>query len=141
MNDCATLEQQITAQRVSEAKRLGTLPKHFGQHMLTVEGYVYDLLTRFCEDYTGGIWDFYELSNGGFYMTPPECSYAIRVDSNGFEGTLSADATGITVCLFVFSHLSFECERASDLFARHFHRLRQYAIHHPEARLIFAAID
>jgi hypothetical protein len=141
MNDCATLEQQVTAQCVPEAKRLGTLPKHFGQHMLTVEGRIYDFMFQFCRDYNGGIWEFHELSNGGFYMTPPERSYALYVHGNWFRGTLSADAAGITVCLFAFSHLSFEYEHAADLFGRYFHRLREYAANHPEARLIFSAID
>jgi hypothetical protein len=59
---------------------------------------------------------------------------------NPAEGTLSADAAGITVCLFTFSHLSFQ-QPAEDVFSRHFYALREFALDHKEAGLIFAAID
>jgi hypothetical protein len=60
--------------------------------------------------------------------------------SNGFEGSLSADAAGITVCLFTFSHLSFQ-QPSEDVFSRHFYALREFALDHKEAGSIFAAID
>lgn len=140
MNASATSSNKVEAYRVSEHARIGTLPRHFGMHMLTVEGRIYDFLSQFCSAYQGGVWKFYELSNGGFYMTPPEEeSYDLHVDSNGFEGRMSPDAAGITVCLFAFSHLSFAY--TTDVFSRHYHRLYEFAQNHPEARLIFAAID
>ena len=129
----------VEAWPVPEAARIGTLPRHFGIHMLTVEGRIYDFLSDFCPSYGGGVWRFYELSNGGFYMSPPEDCYELTVAGNGFRGLLSADAAGITVCLFAFSHLSFEF--TTDVFARPYHLLRDYAKDHPEAGLIFAAID
>jgi len=58
----------------------------------------------------------------------------------GFEGTLSADAAGITVCLFTFSHLSFQ-QPSEDVFSRHFYALREFALDHKEVGSIFAAID
>jgi hypothetical protein len=63
-----------------------------------------------------------------------------RVHSNGFEDVMSADAAGITVCLFAYSHLSFQFP-AEARFSRHFYQLRAYALEHPEASLILAAID
>ena len=107
--------------------------------MLTVEGCIYDFMTQFARTYSGGAWRFIELSNGGFYMTPPEDAYDLRIDSNGFEGRMSADAAGITVCLFTFSHLSFAY--ATDIFNQHFDWLREFALEHREAMRIFAAID
>jgi hypothetical protein len=53
---------------------------------------------------------------------------------------VSGDAAGITVCLFTFSHLSFEYSQV-ELFARHFHCLRDFAVSHVEAQKIFGAID
>jgi hypothetical protein len=82
----------------------------------------------------------FELSNGGFYMAPNSGPYKFGVYSNGFEGTLSGDAAGITVCLFTFSHLSFQ-QPTEDVFSRHFYALREFAMDHKEARSIFAAID
>ncbi len=87
----------------------------------------------------GGCWQFYELSNGGFCMSPPQGTYELRIDGNGFAGRMSADAAGITVCLFAFSHLSFDYP--IELFTQHFHWLRDFAAEHAEARVIFAAID
>ena len=85
------------------------------------------------------MWQFFELSNGGFYMSPPEDSYELTIHSNGFRGHMSADAAGITVCLFAFSHLSFEY--TTDIISRHYHWLLEYAKDHVEASAIFAAID
>ncbi len=139
MNTSFTAVDRIEAWPVPEHARIGTLPRHFGRHMLTVEGRIYDFLSQFCAAYDGGVWNFYELSNGGFYMSPPEGTYELIIDSNGFRGSLSADAAGIAVCLFAFSHLSFEY--TTDIFGRHFHWLREYATDHPEAGVIFSAID
>jgi hypothetical protein len=132
--------QKIEAYLVLEDARMGTLPRHFGARMMTVEHTVYHFMRKFVADYKGGFWDFYELSNGGFYMATTSEPVKFNVDSNGFEGTLSADAAGITVCLFAFSHLSFQ-QPTHDMFSRHFYALREFAMGHMEAGLIFAAID
>jgi hypothetical protein len=64
---------------------------------------------RLTPKYSGGYWRFLELGNGGFYMAPQARGrFEIRMEGNGFEGEMSADAAGITACLFVFSHLSFQ---------------------------------
>ena len=139
MNAFAPSAYNVEAYSVPEDARMGTLPRHFGVHMLTVEGHIYDFLSQFCAAYGGGVWQFLELSNGGFYMSPPEGTYELQVDGNGFKGRMSADAAGITVCLFTFSHMSFEY--ATDIFSRHFYQLREFAQSHPEAAVIFAAID
>jgi hypothetical protein len=132
--------QKIEAYRVLEDARVHALPRHFGSRMMTVESVIYTFMREFVASYKGGFWDFYELSNGGFYMAPNSDPVKFRVHTNGFEGTLSADAAGITVCLFTFSHLSFQ-KPAEDTFSRHFYHLRAFALDHPEASLIFAAID
>jgi Antirestriction protein len=132
--------QVITALQVSQERRIHTLPKHFGRHMLQVEHTAYGFMRELANQYAGGYWQYFELSNGGFYMAPQaEEGFDIKVDGNDFAGRLSADAAGITVCLFTYSHLSFQIhdERLSD----HYHTLREYAYGHREATLIFAAID
>lgn len=108
--------------------------------MLTVEYAVYALMRKLANQYTGGFWRYVELSNGGFYMAPErEGTFNIRVDTNGFEDQMSADAAGITACLFALSHLSFQIQH--DSIARHFHQLRDFALEHAEASVILAAID
>jgi hypothetical protein len=136
MNTCTHVE----AYRVNAHARIGTLPRHFGRHMLIVENRIYELLREFSTDYTGGYWHFYELSNGGFYMAPELETARLVIASNRFEDQMSGDAAGITVCLFAFSHLSFE-HREVEAFARHFHRLRDFAVEHGERQKIFGAID
>ena len=46
--------QKIEAYRVSDHARIGTLPRHFGSRMMTVEGKIYDLMGEFVADYDGG---------------------------------------------------------------------------------------
>ena len=131
---------RITARRVDDSQRLMTLPRYFGHRLMIFESAVYDFMHRLAPDYRGGFWQFYELSNGGFYMAPDRASYRFCVDSNGYEGVLSADAAGIAVCLFTYSHLSFRDTHAG-LFGERFHQLREFALDHAEANEIFAAID
>ena len=140
MNASATTVAKVESFPVPDNARLGTLPRHFGIHMLTVEGRIYDLLSQFCSSYDGGFWKFHELSNGGFYMSPPEGdSYVLNVEGNGYLGRMSSDAAGITVCLFAFSLMS--SEYTNEVFANHYHWLREFALNHPEARAIFRATN
>jgi hypothetical protein len=131
---------RITAQVISENERLDALPRHFGARFLRVEDTVFELMRQFATQYVGGFWDMFELSNGGFYMRTGSERLRFRVPSNGFKGVMSSDAAGITVCLFAYSHLSFQCPADTRL-SRHFYLLRAYALEHSEANLIFAAID
>jgi hypothetical protein len=108
--------------------------------MTVVEHAVYHFMREFVREYKGAFWEFYELSNGGFYMAPASEPVRFDVHSNGFAETVSADAAGIIVCLFAFSHLSFQ-RPEQDVFSRHFHKLREFALSHAEAKLILAAID
>jgi Antirestriction protein len=73
-------------------------------------------------------------------MAPTHESLHVCVRSNGYEGQMTADAVGITVCLFAFSQLAFQY-REVESFSRHFHRLRDFALTHAESVEIFAAID
>jgi hypothetical protein len=131
----------ISAMLVPDAQRLDFLPRHFGRQMMAVEQHLYSRLSELSLDYTGGYWNFYDLSNGGCYLAPtaPECM-RIVVQGNDFEGTMSADAAGITATLFTLSELSFRFKHAEVLGTR-FHQLRDFAGDHAEAALIFRAID
>jgi hypothetical protein len=140
MNSIDTTSQKIEAREVANDERLQTLPRHFGRYMLDVEYAVYAFMRKLANQYTGGSWAFFELSNGGFYMAPEcETTFGISVDGNGFEGAMSADAAGIIVSLFALSHLSFQIPEES--IAQHYHQLRDFALEHAEARAILAAID
>ena len=62
---------------------------------------------------------------------------------NGYEGTMSGDALGVTCCLYAYSQLSFGGPRElAEECARQYHLLREWMLSgHPEAREILAAID
>jgi hypothetical protein len=131
---------EVQAQMVPAHLRLTILPKRFRRNMMIVEAAIYDWMRTLCLGYRGAYWEFYELSNGGFFMAPAlNTRLEVKVDGNGFCELMSAEAAGITACLFAFSHLSFRIpdEAISD----HFQWLREFAVLHPEARAILAAID
>jgi hypothetical protein len=135
-----TTSQTIEAREIPNDERLQALPRHFGRHMLKVEYAVYAFMRRLSSQYTGGYWNYLELSNGGFYMAPThDAPFSICVDTNGYEGQMSADAAGITACLFALSHLSFQIQH--ETIASHFHLLRDFALEHAEASAILGAID
>jgi len=140
MNSLDQASQAIEARIVPDGKRLQMLPRHFGRHMLTVESAVYAFMRKLSARYISGYWSYYELSNGGCFLAPQgETFFHIAVEGNGFEGAMSAEASGITACLFAFSHLSFQI--ADERIANHYHQLRDFALGHPEASAILAAID
>jgi hypothetical protein len=133
----------ITRKPVPEHQRAHHTADLFGLHFpLHVEPLVYALADHMASDYNGGYWEFYELSNGGFYMAPHSDTPFNVSCENGFEGELSADALGITVCLYVYSQLSFSVENGlAKTCARQYHLLRDYMLEHSEAWAILAAID
>jgi hypothetical protein len=79
--------------------------------------------------------------NGGFYMTPSNDQVFHVTCDNMFEGDLSADALGITACLYAYSHLSFSGGSFARDCARHYHLLREYMMEHREVRAILGATD
>jgi hypothetical protein len=130
----------VKAVRVPDSKRTNTLPRHFGQQLMMGEAWVYQSLRSLCKAYTGGLWDFFELSNGGFYMTPRQDGpLRIQCEGNGFDGTMSCDAAGIVACLLAFNALAWQTCEAH--FGELFYQLRDFAAQHAEAASIFAAID
>ena len=133
----------ITKKSITEQKRTSHSARLFGLHFpMRLEPAVYGLTENLSEDYSGGYWDFWELSNGGVYMSPSSQN-KFRVSCiNDYAGEMSADALGITACLYAYSHLSFGQERQfTDTFAQQYHWLREYAFDHDEAGEIFRAVD
>ncbi|MDY0014429.1 MAG: antirestriction protein [Rhodocyclaceae bacterium] len=132
----------ITATLVPEAQRLDTADQHFGiRYPLVVEPMVYQFAEQLAESYTGGYWHFYRLSNGGFYMAPNLDETFKIVADNGYEGNMTADAFGITACLYAFSNLSFNEGAFGENCARHYHWLLNFSLLQPEAKEIRAVID
>lgn len=134
----------ITRQLVADNQRLHIVERYFNLHFpLAIEPAIYTFADHLAEDYRGGYWQFYTLSNGGFYMAPmADNPFQVSCD-NGYEGLLSADAFGMVCCLYAYSHLSFSNKPTSlsPLCTKQFHALREYALDHAESAAILAAMD
>jgi hypothetical protein len=134
--------QRITAKIVPESQRMNAADKHFGiRFPLTVEPMIFQFATHLAPAYSGGYWNFYRLSNAGFFMAPRlDGAFHVAAD-NGYEGTMSAEAFGVTACLYAYSNLSFGEGAFGEKCAEHYHRLYEFAMVHSEAVAIRSAID
>lgn len=138
-NDSSTT---ITRSPVPDALRIKHVADIFGVHFpMQLEPFIYSITERIASEYKGGYWEFYALSNGGFYMAPHSDKLFEVSCENGFEGNLSADALGITVCLYAYSNLSFGGGEFAKTCAEQYHLLREYMFEHPEVGKILQAID
>lgn len=136
----STTEYKISSSVVPDELRLNALPRYLGPHYLEGESLVYDWAARLYRNYEGGHWNFFTLSNDGFYMAPSNIGRVhVRWHMNGYSDMMGADAFGITVTLFALCHLA-ENTLDETIIAR-FHQLREFAVQHVEAANILRAID
>jgi hypothetical protein len=132
----------ITRQQVADDQRINLPADLFCIYFpLRLEPFVYAITSKLSDDYSGGYWHFYTLSNGGFYMAPDSDGKFAVITENGHECFMSADALGITAGLYAYSHLSFGDDAFAEVCAHQYHLLRDYMFEHLEAREILAAID
>lgn len=137
----ANASPSILEEKVPGNLRGNFLPRKIPKVFIQYESMVYHYMDEFCKDYAGGFWDFFTLSNGGFYMSlQSEKTLSICIDSNYFEGNLSANAASIVVNLFVFCHLANSFPDDESL-GDYYYALRDFSRNHPEASLILSAID
>ena len=138
-----TKQTTVTRVLVPEDQRLTITERLFGVWFpMRIEPVVYTFAERLSGDYHGGYWDFHTLSNGGFYMAPSTDRSFHVICENQFEGDLTADALGITACLYAYSNLSFAGPDAfADICFDQYHWLREYMMEHPEVGKILGATD
>ena len=132
----------MNRQLLNNDDRINFPAKLFGVHFpFRVEPHIYVTAGRLSAEYHGGYWLMYRLENGGFYMAPDDDAFRVSAE-NGYEGTMSGDAFGLTVCLYAFSELSFsDIPGFVEVCAGQYHRLREYMFEHPEVAAILRAID
>ena len=136
------MDTTISRQLVADDQRTNITADLFGVYFpLQLEPFVYAITSKLSEDYGGGYWQFYSLSNGGFYLAPDSDGQFQVISENGHECFMSGDAVGITACLYAYSHLSFGQGDFAETCAQHYHLLREYMFEHAEARDILRAID
>ena len=137
---CPVRDSVIAATEVTNGtQRLLCLPNIAGNRCVVLEHTIYDMTRRITDDYDGGLWNFYNLSNGGFYMAPKtDKSFDLSCE-NTFEHEVSADTAGIIACAMAYSHLSFLDN--GECFAEAYQRLSDYIFQHRDAGIIRAALD
>ena len=137
------MNNTITRQKIEGSQRINHTAALFGNTFpLVIEPVIYTFAERLSPTYCGGYWHFHELSNGGFYMAPDEEEPFLVIGDNGFEGVMSADSFGITVCLHAYSHLSFSNNSIlAKSCAQHYHLLRAFMFDHAEVTTLLAATD
>lgn len=136
----------ITATLLPDAQRLHFWSQHFGgiPQWILLEPRIFGWMDRLCENYSGGIWRFYTLSNGGAFMAPEpddenDEQWTLFNAMNGNSAEISPMAAGITVCLLEYSHHA--CRSECDAMTAHYYWLRDYALNHPECSAIMHLID
>lgn len=132
----------ITRQQVAENQRVNITADLFGAYFpMRLEPYIFAITSKLSDDYSGGYWHFYTLSNGGFYMSPESDGHFPGGQRERPRVLYVEDALGITACLYAYSHLSFGEDEFSETCANQYHLLREYMLDHQDARSILGAID
>ena len=129
---------------IPDEQRINFWPQHFSSipQWITLEPRIFAWMDRLCDEYSGGIWSFYTLSNGGAFMAPDADSDDKWYLFNGMNGNgaeMSSEAAGVAVCLIEYSHHA--CRTECDAMTEHYYRLRDYALQHPESSSILRIID
>ena len=137
-------EFELTVTPVSDEQRIDFWPQHFGTipQWITLEPRILAWMESFFATYSGVIWSFYTLSNGGAFMAPDadnDDKWHLLNSMNVNDSQMSAEAAGIAVCLIEYSHHA--CRTDCDAMTEHYYRLRDYALQHPEAHAIMRIID
>ena len=133
---------KITKHAVDESDYDAHTYKLFGDHFsMSLAQHVFYTASKLSAEYDGGTWDFFSLSNGGFFMSPRSGSSFNVSRAYGAPVKMSAEGLGITACLFALSDLSFGRGAFAETCGWHYRLLRAFAYEHLEASAIYLAID
>lgn len=137
------LTTTITRELVPENQRLDITARLFGVNFsLCLEPFIYSITDRIAKEYRCGYWKFFQTDTGAFFMTPDSDTLFNVSCENGFGGQLSADALGITACLYAYSNLSFgKPDNFTEVCAQQYYLLREFMFEHAEVDAILRAID
>jgi len=133
--------EYITKTRVKDASRLNFLPLFTGKYFMQYEQLIYRKLLEASQgQYDGGYWDYYTLSNGGFFMElDSQTRFNMQCIDNGYSGQMSAEAASLGVNLCIQNLFAWEIN--AQIYSKHYYQLRAYAIEHDEAAEILGFID
>jgi len=136
MNDFNEKSAPTTRELVPEDQRVAVATSLFGVWLdLKLEPAIWQISERLARNYDqAAFFNWYILSNSGFYMAPDEEEVFEVSSENYCSGTfLSADALGIVSSLYAFSHFSHSGDwEFPKTCAQHFQLLLHYALRHRE---------
>ena len=137
-----TVHPSIFRALLTDSQRGNYAARLFGARFVYLESFTFDTAGSLSNDYDGGYWHYYALSNGAFYMAPAHEGVMRVASDNGYDGEMSADAFGITCCLYAYSLLSGSPNTAfAEMCTEQYHLLRAYMAEHEELGAILAAVD
>ena len=134
----------ITASMVPESDRHHFLPEFYPGLFMAAETLTYAVAKRYISGYCGAYWNFFRLSNGGYFMAPDEPEpLRVVVTGNYTDETMSAEAAGIVTTLYVLDRLMNAQlkEKVRERYIDLWHKLRDYACQHSDCAAILKAID
>ena len=138
--------RKIEASQVKEERRMAFLLRHIGPRWASsFEQLLNQWMKRLSCDYSGDYWNYFELSNGGFYLTPSATKKTFLMTSTNFaRENVSADAAGIIVTMLALTELMgiMDCkgDGGLDNIIERYNSLRDFAIEHHERERIFSII-
>lgn len=139
-------QNAITATRIPQRSRMKFFPRAFSRFYLRAESYIFNWTKHYSPNYQGGVWDYYQTSNGAYFVTPPDDLYLTL--PNHVEGEFSQFQAGIIVTLATYSYLAAVAheignETLQEFIVSHYWLLRDYvdALDTEVRTLIQRAID
>ena len=131
---------KITARLMPGYERFNFPPELFGSCSIQLgESLVFRTHNHMTGRSHSGYWNFYELSNGGFYMAP-EKDELLHITGHGigFDDVLTSDASGIVATLSALDCLILEFGNLH--LETKYRKLKDFAQGHPESQKIFRVI-
>ena len=137
----------IAMQKVAEAKLFDFLPSMFGKYYLLGESVVYSTMRDLCSSYSGGHWEYFDLTNGGRFMRlSSDAELEVSVTGNYFQERISCEGACLIVNLLVLGRLGESIldmgdEDAAEHLFNQRDLLMDFARTHGESEKIMRAID
>lgn len=131
----AMRKTKVLTKKVPNQERAFVLQKYVGEaNKLATQNEIFAAMRNLSKDYIGGLWEFYELSNGGILMMPRAAGvYRITGIKGCFE-MLSAECSGILACLLSFNFMSIKTRNVK--FFDLYYKLMEFAEQHPEYEVL-----
>ncbi|WP_340621593.1 antirestriction protein [Xenorhabdus siamensis] len=114
-------------------------PRSSPLELILLEHTVIKAAVTLCEDYRCDTWQCRKVSDNIAYAVPTRAdTYGVKIETTDFNGEVSADTFGLMVTLSVLGYLTALMKQ--DEVAERFCDLRAYALQHPQAQCIRAAL-